>query len=274
MIVECPRCKSRYDSTLHKPGAQISCRCGQAFYTPTLPKLAKSSNCPNCGGAASPDQNKCNYCGVYLSFARCPACFSIAPYQGAKFCAECGDPLNTPAKRTSDANKNFPCPRCKSINLERKTVGDHTIDSCPQCSGIWLDHTVLDQLLIKSNQKKVSKALLGQAPVKIANLKRHKVTYLPCPECEELMHRRNFPQKSGVIVDECTAHGIWFDKHELAAAIQFVRISPEKIEHKVNKPPSAKERLKHRVHLRDNDRIEITSNGLEALFKDFPMFFM
>ncbi len=274
MIIECPRCQSRYDSTLHTSGSQISCRCGQAFYTPKLPKLAKSSNCPNCGGAASPDQNQCEYCGVYLSFARCPGCFSIAPYQGAKFCAECGDSLNQPAKSTADADKSFPCPRCKHTNLERKKVGEHTIDSCLQCSGVWIDHTILDKLLTRSNQQKSSQAVLGKTPFKISNLERHKVSYLPCPECEQLMHRRNFAKKSGIIVDECTAHGIWFDKQELAAAIHYVRSSPENIEHIAPKPPSEPEQLKHHVNIKDDGVIKITGGGLEALFADFPSLFL
>ena len=274
MIVECPRCQSRYDATLNKPGAQIACRCGQAFYTPKLPKLAKASNCPNCGGAASPDQNQCEYCGVYLSFARCPSCFSIAPYQGAKFCAECGDSLSQPAKDVKTANKSYPCPRCKSHQLSRKKVGDYTVDSCTKCGGVWIDHSVLDKLLAKSNQQKSSQALLGKAPFKAANLPRHKVSYLSCPECEQIMHRRNFAKRSGVIVDECTAHGIWFDKHELAASIHFVRSSPETIEHKVLKPPTEAERLKRKVKIRSNERIDIDSGGLELLFKDFPNLFL
>ncbi len=277
MIVECPRCQSRYDSTVNKSGSQITCRCGQSFYTPKLPKLAKSSNCPNCGGAASPDQNQCGYCGVYLSFARCPRCFSIAPYQGAKFCAECGDSLNQPAKSANEANKSFPCPRCKDTNLERKQVGEHTIDSCLKCSGVWLDHTILDKLLAQGNQQKSAQAVLGKTPFKIANLKRHKVSYLPCPECAQLMHRRNFAKKSGIIVDECTAHGIWFDKQELAAAIQYVRSSPKNIEHIVVKPATPhtpQEQLKHRVNIKDDGAIKITGGGLEALFNDFPSLFL
>ncbi len=273
MIIECPRCKSRYDSTLKKPGDQISCRCGQAFYTPKLPNLAKSSNCPNCGGAASPDQNKCTYCGVYLAFARCPGCFSVAPYQGAKFCAECGDSLIQAAKLSSEANEKFPCPRCKSVDLKRKTIGKFTVDSCIQCSGVWLDHEILTKLITQGNQSKSSQALLGQRPLTAANLKRHKVTYLPCPECKQVMFRKNFAKKSGIIIDECSAHGIWFDKHELAAIIHFVKSSPEAIEHKAVERPSEAEMLSYKVKIKKDDTIRISDYDLIDLFTDFPSFF-
>ena len=46
---------------------------------------------------------------------------------------------------------------------------------------------------------------------------------MKCPECEDLMYRRNFASNSGIIVDECSKHGIWFDKHELSVAIEHMR---------------------------------------------------
>ncbi len=282
MIIECPRCQSRYDSSLKRPGAPIPCRCGQIFYTPRLPNLAKASNCPNCGGAASPDQNQCDYCGVYLAFARCPACFSIAPYQGAKFCAECGDSLLQPAKMATESNRKFPCPRCttdkhKVIPLERKKIGTHTIDSCSQCSGVWLDHTILDKLLAQGNAQKSSQAVLGKSPARVHDLPRHKVRYLSCPECEQLMNRRNFARKSGIIVDECSAHGIWFDRQELAAAIQFVRASPEAVEHRFETPAEIRiqaAQARHKTEPADRNKpFEITGGDLLDLFAEFPSFF-
>jgi Zn-finger nucleic acid-binding protein len=37
------------------------------------------------------------------------------------------------------------------------------------------------------------------------------------------MHRRNFGRKSGIIIDSCKAHGIWFDAHELAGILRWVQ---------------------------------------------------
>jgi Zn-finger nucleic acid-binding protein len=36
------------------------------------------------------------------------------------------------------------------------------------------------------------------------------------------MTRRNFGQSSGVIIDVCRRHGVWFDRGELPRVIQFV----------------------------------------------------
>jgi len=36
------------------------------------------------------------------------------------------------------------------------------------------------------------------------------------------MHRRNFGRSSGVIVDVCAVHGLWFDRGELPRVLAFV----------------------------------------------------
>jgi Zn-finger nucleic acid-binding protein len=36
-----------------------------------------------------------------------------------------------------------------------------------------------------------------------------------------MMLRKNFHETSGIVVDACAAHGIWFDRGELAMALRF-----------------------------------------------------
>jgi len=50
-----------------------------------------------------------------------------------------------------------------------------------------------------------------------------KVTYIACPECNNIMNRKIFAQISGIIVDECKAHGTWLDRSELQRILVFVR---------------------------------------------------
>ncbi|HEX4341027.1 MAG TPA: zf-TFIIB domain-containing protein [Polyangiaceae bacterium] len=40
------------------------------------------------------------------------------------------------------------------------------------------------------------------------------VRYLKCPACGEAMQRKNFRESSGIIVDVCPYHGVWFDRGE------------------------------------------------------------
>ncbi len=48
------------------------------------------------------------------------------------------------------------------------------------------------------------------------------VRYRSCPSCGQVMNRKNFGRRSGVIVDVCTTHGVWFDPGELTAVLEFV----------------------------------------------------
>jgi Zn-finger nucleic acid-binding protein len=50
----------------------------------------------------------------------------------------------------------------------------------------------------------------------------HEVHYLQCPVCKKLMNRQAFGRVSGVVVDVCRSHGVWFDAGELTQVIQFV----------------------------------------------------
>jgi len=47
--------------------------------------------------------------------------------------------------------------------------------------------------------------------------------YWPCPECRRLMNRQNFARVSGIIVDVCKGHGVWFNRGELRRIIEFIR---------------------------------------------------
>lgn len=49
-----------------------------------------------------------------------------------------------------------------------------------------------------------------------------RVTYLRCPACQKTMNRQAFGRISGVVVDVCKSHGIWFDAGELAEVLSFI----------------------------------------------------
>ena len=50
-----------------------------------------------------------------------------------------------------------------------------------------------------------------------------KVSYVPCPICSDLMNRSNFARASGVIIDTCRNHGVWFDADELPRIVSFIQ---------------------------------------------------
>jgi Zn-finger nucleic acid-binding protein len=48
------------------------------------------------------------------------------------------------------------------------------------------------------------------------------VRYVRCPVCLNMMNRQNFARISGVIVDMCQGHGIWFDFGEVEKIMEFI----------------------------------------------------
>ena len=52
---------------------------------------------------------------------------------------------------------------------------------------------------------------------------QQEIFYRPCPVCADLMNRFNFAGCSGVILDACKPHGVWFDADELRRIVEFIR---------------------------------------------------
>ena len=98
------------------------------------------------------------------------------------------------------------------------TLQDIPLNECAKCFGLWLDTQTFDRIC-QNAEKQV--AILGRAQP-MAGAALQPVRYLPCADCGQLMHRMNFAKCSGVIVDVCRPHGIWFDRNELHRIVQFI----------------------------------------------------
>jgi len=119
------------------------------------------------------------------------------------------------------------CPRCAASTgalLVPRQLGDTGLLECARCGGTWLDaHTVASLVSERDKQAALATALPGLGAV--AAQKRSAeaaVRYLKCPACARLMNRQNFGRRSGVVVDVCRAHGVWFDAGELGEVVGFV----------------------------------------------------
>lgn len=255
-------------------GDAIHCRCGMDFHVPELPNLARTWNCPSCAGSVDPSKNKCDYCDAYLAFARCPACFSIAPYDEAKHCAECGESLTLPFKKPPEKNSTLPCPRCEG-SLVKKVIDKHTVDLCKSCGGVWLEHHQLSDVLGIDSISKIAKSEEAEIFKSSNSLPRQAVKYLACPECNDIMDRHNFMRYSNVILDKCNKHGVWFDKHELAAVMDYLHNRPEHSKVKnVYETEDTKRNISNgdikRIKTKKHETFEIQDEDLELLLKEFP----
>jgi Zn-finger nucleic acid-binding protein len=113
------------------------------------------------------------------------------------------------------------CPACGS-NLVIATSGDNRFEECPACHGTWLDIQSFQKLA--SDFERQAAVLLRQHSRDSGRTQTlsHE-GLLPCPRCRRPMQRYEYAGASGVHVDACREHGIWFDADELQGIIRFIQ---------------------------------------------------
>lgn len=137
---------------------------------------------------------------------------------GSKHCPRCGAAAAVAEVKGSDTRK---CPRCR-IEMSFVELGSTAMCECEQCLGLWLDVTTFEKLCANREQQSVVLGAASVAPTDSVH-ETNKVRYVPCPDCAQLMNRINFARCSGVIVDTCKGHGLWFDRDELSRIVEFIR---------------------------------------------------
>ena len=176
---------------------------------------AQTLNCPMCGASVASDAPQCRFCEARLATVACPSCFAMM-FLGSKHCSRCGAAASVSEPLALDKK----CPRCKG-QLQLKSLGGQKLLECPDCLGLWLDVPTFENICADREQHA---AVLGAASLSNANrVTNEKVSYIACPECKQLMNRANFARCSGVIIDVCKQHGIWFDRDELSRIIEFIK---------------------------------------------------
>ena len=172
---------------------------------------ARVLSCGQCGAAIPPASRRCPYCLAAVFSRHCGSCFH-ANLADAEHCAGCGrelglEPLPEPAE--------LRCPVCEG-GFGAIATGAGALFDCSGCGGQFLEHATLHRLLEErlrvpdAGRRSMTPPLSGP------------IRYLPCPVCAVRMNRKNFGDHSGVIVDVCRGHGVWFDAGELPRVLAFV----------------------------------------------------
>jgi Zn-finger nucleic acid-binding protein len=175
---------------------------------------ARALRCPGCGGWLDQGARRCGYCTIELAAVRCWRCFELA-FAGSASCAACGAKLGLEGHLGPTEHR---CPACTGEPLHRVVVGDHRIEECLACGGVLVDQATLEALT-RVTELEAGARLARDAPAAVTTLE---VRYRGCPTCGALMNRLNFGQRSGVIIDVCKLHGVWFDADELTRVLAFV----------------------------------------------------
>ena len=178
---------------------------------------AEALNCPNCGAAVASDHSLCEFCKTRLKTMACAKCFGLM-FVGSRFCDHCGA-IAAPIE-VSLEEKAGDCPRCR-VALEQNRIGQTSLRSCTKCDGVWLQAATFEAICAEREKQSAVLGFLDRRTLRGTPMT--KINYVPCPDCGQLMNRSNFAQASGVIVDICKHHGVWFDADELPAIIGFIQ---------------------------------------------------
>lgn len=232
LLVACPQCKRQFDATGRQVGSRFRCHCGMVL-TVRRPHGHDAAvvRCSSCGAPRQDGSAACTYCGTDFTVHEqdlntvCPRCLAHISDQ-AKFCHHCGVALSPEAllgQKTACV-----CPTCgKASRLDNRQVGDVALLECRRCAGFWVSTKVFEQLI-----ERAAHDSLG-ADWRLESTQQRTTThpcihqagpvYRQCPFCSKLMNRTNYGRRSGVIVDACKDHGVWFDADELASILDWVR---------------------------------------------------
>lgn len=163
--------------------------------------------------------------------------------------------------RQFDATEH-PCPACgKERLLSSRRLGQgrrpgewvFSVLECGACGGLWIGAEAFRRLAERARAGEVEELPArpsrrgGWQPAHTA-IAREGRLYRPCPRCGALMNRQNYGRSSGVILDVCSAHGVWFDADELERLLTWVRrggiLAEEKRQREEQAEADRRERLK------------------------------
>ncbi len=233
VLVACESCNRQYDTCNFKAGSRFHCTCGTVVTVQAVrARDVAVVRCSSCGAARQEKEDACLYCGSAFTLVEqdlhtvCPQCMARISDR-AKFCHFCATPI-APQGSAGDCT-DFACPACgDERKLTSRSLGKDRLSvlECGSCAGLWLDSKVFQLLQERALEASTSGDLFEHERQRghLDQPKdRHGRFYRPCPVCSILMHRRNYGRRSGVLVDTCKAHGIWFDLGELETILRWIK---------------------------------------------------
>lgn len=239
VLVACPECKRQYDASKLSAGSRFRCLCGDVLkvHRPE-PHDASVVRCSSCGAPRQDNSDSCHFCSADFTLHErdlhtiCPECMARVSDR-ARFCHHCASPLIPSGTAGEPAEEA--CPVCADKQmLTSRQIGNQGIAvlECPRCAGLWLARDEFKLLLQRARVTSASSEPEINADPRSyqasSRVSQEGPLYRACPTCGKLMHRRNFGRKSGIIVDQCSAHGHWFDAEELAAVLQWIQRGGER----------------------------------------------
>ncbi|MEX1222983.1 MAG: zinc ribbon domain-containing protein, partial [Pirellulales bacterium] len=248
LLVACSNCRRQFDASGLDVGERFACGCGTMVDVEApVGHDAAVVRCSSCGAPREAGSANCASCESDFTIHErdlhtvCPACFARVSDR-AKFCHHCGGHL-APEQLAGDKSA-LVCPACdEAAHLRGRSLGSAEIHvmECGRCAGFWLGTATFDRLIDDAKRNALPANTPGAAGKRQAASQRPSEgewRYRRCPVCDDLMPRRNFASRSGIIVDLCRDHGVWFDIEELPRLLAWVRAGGLQIA-SANHPPNS-----------------------------------
>jgi|SRR5690606_34538237 len=205
---------------------------------------------------------------------RCQSC--SAPLAGLSGrCGYCGSSNDIDRslflrKPGEEKESQYLCPVCDSrmrtVNIGAEAGGVLWAEKCPACFGSFfascnleavLDHLGRFGFLIDGKRlESLGGAMTAET----------RIVYRKCPVCAKLMNRVNFGRRSGVVTDQCHAHGVWLDPGELRRLVEW-RNSGGLLHHQETQRQMERERAKR--ELREKEKLARLKR--QAGYRDGPL---
>lgn len=230
ILIACGQCQRRYQAENRKIGTKFRCHCGMVLKV-RQPKGhdAKVVRCSSCGGARQGGTRNCGFCGADFTLHErdlntvCPNCLARVSDR-ARYCMECGDFLS--AEAIAGESAQFFCPACsEEEHLASRRLGHENVNTleCQACTGLWISVESFRELRDRAARQAahLEEAVLAQAKPRERTVQTGPL-YRPCVVCRKLMSRRLYAPGSGVIIDLCKDHGLWFDATELHQVLRWI----------------------------------------------------
>lgn len=190
---------------------------------------------------------------------RCLYCGGVRPSAEAA-CATCGDAQACDATPASAADR-LHCPRCRTV-LAAINVDSTLVFQCPSCLGCFVSVHAWSVILqrVSEGQPPPLPGFVPLPPGRELPAERL-MAEVSCSRCGRPTDRATFGVRSGVVVDICAMHGIWFDAAEITRALDFAR-SVEQNEGRI--PVSEDELREDLAHERHNEERRLRARAAEA----------
>ncbi len=234
ILVACSDCQRQYDATGRRTGSRFRCRCGSVVTVqPPQGHDASVIRCSSCGAPREESSKACRYCSADFTLHErdldtvCPKCLARVSSRG-RFCHHCATRLT--AETVARNQTPLACPVCgESQHLCSRQLGHIAALECGSCAGLWLGNSAFDRLAEQATEaSEKQEQVFAERPVRAMapreeSASGERTRYRPCPECGTLMQRRHYGRRSGIVIDACREHGIWFDAEELPRILDWIR---------------------------------------------------